>query len=576
MSNNVNKLTRELIDNWVIEEVNKLEIEYKKANNIINENRIIFKQRFGINALLEEGLNFLKLMFNKCIIGLPLKEQSLLYTLEYGYKNWEDAEKVFGNVEEAPYKYPVYSDQKKVNDYWYLGNKKNKEDKENITDDKAIEIALEFRKNLALCIDIIVENSTNLINKEDYLNLFIKLSAVIPNFINENWIIKYFHMLFPTIFPATFGKEAQDHILKYLKLDTSEEQFERLFFIMSYIKKLKISPYSFARLCHLIRNNKTKIKIMEKITKKYGINEIIYGVPGSGKSHLIKNEYCNNDEFIERIVFHPDYTYSDFVGQILPKLNDEGNIEYSFNPGPFTRIVKKAYENKEKMWYLIIEEINRGNAPAIFGDIFQLLDRNENGESEYSISNSEIAKEIFKDESKKIRIPSNLSIICTMNTSDQNVFTLDTAFQRRWNMRLVSNNFDESESDFAKTKILDTSVTWKKFINVINSTILNKSIQLSSSEDKRLGTHFVSKNDLLMSKDNQYKNSLFSQKVLRYLWDDAFKFNKEDLFNIVDVNNLEGIIENFSRSKEDDRFRAIFKDNICELLFSNEENNKGI
>jgi len=134
---------------------------------------------------------------------------------------------------------------------------------------------------------------------------------------------------------------------------------------------------------------------------------------------------------LERIIFHPDYTYSDFVGQILPRVNEDSSVSYEFTPGPFTNILKKAYLNPEKEYFLIIEEINRGNAPAIFGDIFQLLDRNKDGASEYEITNNDVANIIYGDKNHKVSIPSNMSILCTMNTSDQNVFTLDTAFQRR-------------------------------------------------------------------------------------------------------------------------------------------------
>ena len=212
--------------------------------------------------------------------------------------------------------------------------------------------------------------------------------------------------------------------------------------------------------------------------KTGGTNVILYGVPGAGKSWTIKNHYCSDESLMERLVFHPDYTYSDFVGQIIPKLDTDGNVNYIFSPGPFTKIVKKAYWNPDKMFYLVIEEINRGNAPAIFGDIFQLLDRDVNGASEYAITNADIAKVVYQDENHKVTIPSNLTILCTMNTSDQNVFTLDTAFQRRWNMRLIQNKFldDASERAFAETKILDTDVTWEKFFTEINAMILRKNI----------------------------------------------------------------------------------------------------
>lgn len=298
-----------------------------------------------------------------------------------------------------------------------------------------------------------------------------------------------------------------------------------------------------------------------------GTNIILYGVPGAGKSWTIKNDYCNDANLMERLVFHPDYTYSDFVGQILPTVAEDGSVSYVFTPGPFTKLVCKAYRNPDKMFYLIIEEINRGNAPAIFGDIFQLLDRNQAGGSEYEITNADIARIVYEDDSHKVSIPSNMSILCTMNTSDQNVFTLDTAFQRRWNMRLIKNRFQDNqdEQNFAETMILDTSVTWEHFFTEINKIVLTKNIRMTSSEDKRLGTHFVAKEDLLIGDGSERQISRFPEKVLKYLWDDAFKFTKEDVFDLDKVKSLEDVIELFVSSEKNDRF-LVFKENIFNTL----------
>ena len=300
---------------------------------------------------------------------------------------------------------------------------------------------------------------------------------------------------------------------------------------------------------------------------KGGTNIILYGVPGAGKSRTIKHEYCDDESRIERLVFHPDYTYSDFVGQILPIVSEDGNVSYKFSAGPFTKLVRKAYINPDKMYYLIIEEVNRGNAPAIFGDVFQLLDRDKDGNSEYKITNSDIAKIVYRNGNHMVSIPSNMCILCTMNTSDQNVFTLDTAFQRRWSMRLIKNKFHNTaeEQRFADTKILDTDVTWKKFFTEINSLILNKNIRMTSSEDKRLGTHFVLEKDLAMGDGNERQVSRFPEKVLKYLWDDAFKFTKEDIFDLEKVKSLEDVIDLFVTSTGNDRFR-VFKENIYSSL----------
>lgn len=152
----------------------------------------------------------------------------------------------------------------------------------------------------------------------------------------------------------------------------------------------------------------TSLEDLEDMRVTGGANVLLYGVPGSGKSWTIEQDYCSDESRMERLVFHPDYTYSDFIGQILPNVSD-GIVSYKFTEGPFTSLVKKAYTNPEKMFYLIIEEINRGNAPAIFGEVFQLLDRDDDGTSEYGITNVDISNIVYGNPNKKVRIPSNMS-----------------------------------------------------------------------------------------------------------------------------------------------------------------------
>ena len=261
----------------------------------------------------------------------------------------------------------------------------------------------------------------------------------------------------------------------------------------------------------------------------------------------------------------------------------DGIVSYKFTEGPFTSLLKKAYTNPEKMFYLIIEEINRGNAPAIFGEVFQLLDRKDDGTSEYGITNVDIANIVYNNPNKKVRIPSNMSIIGTMNTSDQNVFTLDTAFQRRWNMRMIENTFEGH--DYARTTILDTSVTWQRFWEVINNEIVTKNIRMTSSEDKRLGTYFVraadleyheeaDNNDLSEKEQIQARllNYRFAEKVLKYLWDDAFKFSREDIFKNTIYKSLEEVVNHFnSRSSAkatgNDRL-DVFKEEIIDAFLT--------
>ena len=345
-----------------------------------------------------------------------------------------------------------------------------------------------------------------------------------------------------------------------------------------------------------------------------GCNVLLYGVPGSGKSWTIEHEYCKKDTNVERLVFHPDYTYSDFIGQILPNVDDEGQVSYKFTPGPFTNILADAYRNPDKEYILIIEEINRGNAPAIFGEVFQLLDRKTEirdfdddgypiGTSEYGITNANIAKIVYGDSKHKVRIPSNLSILGTMNTSDQNVFTLDTAFQRRWEMRLIENNFEHVDRNLADAEILDTGITWEVFCTQINNIIVGNNARMTSAEDKRLGAYFVHLRDLKYKpemgnlSDGEYdalrtkeqdksiteaekerldairdamkQNRKFPEKVIKYLWDDAFKFNREVVFETSQFQSLEQVIRTFMYAEKMDRF-AMFKENV-RAAFTNPE-----
>lgn len=265
-------------------------------------------------------------------------------------------------------------------------------------------------------------------------------------------------------------------------------------------------------------------------------NILLYGVPGCGKSYTIKTEYCDDDDHMERAVFHPDYTYSDFVGQILPRV-DDGRIEYRFEPGPFTRILKKAIETPDESFYLVVEEINRGNAPAIFGDIFQLLDRDESGCSEYGVSNENISNYVYGDVTTKIKIPGNLFVLATMNTSDQNVFTLDTAFKRRWTMRMVENNIDACE--YAGHQICAWGITWGTFAKTINQKITELGENNLSNEDNRLGAYFVREADL-----NDAER--FGEKILMYLWNDAFKFDHDKVFK-AEYRTLDELIAGFIR-----------------------------
>lgn len=351
-----------------------------------------------------------------------------------------------------------------------------------------------------------------------------------------------------------------------------------------------------------VDDNSLKDRILEKSFTPSQI--IYYGVPGCGKSKKImdlldiakqKGEITDEEKQVVRVVFHPEYTNADFVGQVMPVVKPAGGVDYDFAAGPFTRILARAYANPTKPYFLVIEEINRGNAAAIFGEIFQLLDRHKKGESDsvggnlytagwskYFVDhvdvNGKISAEIAgteygSDEEKPavnftantaIRLPPNLSIYATMNTSDQNVFTLDNAFKRRFDSELVKNTLDgEQHKAQRETKIENTGVTWGTFWEKVNDLILEKNTSMISSEDKRLGAYFIigeEKTDAAGDKYREISRKLFGEKVLEYLWDDAFKYKRKEIF-AESCKSVESLIENF----EEGGFTAIFKDEILGL-----------
>ena len=285
-------------------------------------------------------------------------------------------------------------------------------------------------------------------------------------------------------------------------------------------------------------------------------NFLLYGVPGCGKSFHVEDEYerkITNEQCKVRVVFHPDYTYSDFVGQLMPVLKkvpdeQEEKLQYKFIPGPFTRILQLAETYKDQQCLLIIEELNRGNAPAIFGEIFQLLDRNDDGTSRYGIYNSDIAEKVYGDKNKSIKLPPNLTIVATMNTSDQNVFTMDTAFQRRWQMKHIPNRFtgeslDEKTINHVAKHLPNSAISWGVFAQTVNKKMHTANLGFGGTDDKSLGVYFATDNDL----DDAER---FAEKVLKYLWDDAFKLGRQALFSNCS-EGLSSVIEAYEDAKGD-------------------------
>lgn len=279
-------------------------------------------------------------------------------------------------------------------------------------------------------------------------------------------------------------------------------------------------------------------------------NRILFGAPGTGKSFTLNHEkdvlLAEGGEY-ERVTFHPDYSYANFVGTYKPvPCKDNGDkdaITYSYVPGPFMRTYVKALQNSKtgapKPFLLMIEEINRANVAAVFGDVFQLLDRGDDEVSDYPIQASEDIKKYLAGELggnpedySEIRIPDNMFIWATMNSADQGVFPMDTAFKRRWDFTYLGIN--DSEAGIVDKKVTlgqgeySRNVEWNVLRKAINEELLTYKV----NEDKLMGPYFISKKNLPEGNeiDPVLFTRIFKNKVLMYLFDDAAKQKRPSLF----------------------------------------------
>lgn len=259
------------------------------------------------------------------------------------------------------------------------------------------------------------------------------------------------------------------------------------------------------------------------ITGSNTIQTIYYGCPGTGKSHQVKDltEGLDNEKIIKlddgtinvfRTTFHPDYDYSTFVGCYKP-VKENGVLDYKFVPQVFTNAYVTAKKHPDTPVYLIIEEINRGNCAQIFGDLFQLLDR-ENGESKFPIDAEEELMKYLRDEAQldeyiKIKLPANFNIYATMNTSDQSLFPMDSAFKRRWEMKYIKIDYTNTEADYT-FNVGGKDYHWLDYLPCINDKIT----LATDSEDKQMGEFFIRSN---------MSTTEFKNKVMFYLWNDVCK-----------------------------------------------------
>jgi len=304
-------------------------------------------------------------------------------------------------------------------------------------------------------------------------------------------------------------------------------------------------------------NNYNDISVNNEVDSILSKNLILYGAPGTGKSfklNELKEKYFKMPWLYKRVTFYPNYSYAQFVGAYKPSpcykegteytvknifgnIIDEPIINYEYIAGPFLTMILKAIINPSNNYLLIIEEINRGDAASIFGDLFQILDRDSNGESEYRIAlsnelkhhiDSNISDEYgqLKEEllEQGLYLPKNLYIWATMNSADQGVHPLDSAFKRRWDFKYI--NIDE-KSELIQNKFVNIngigSIEWNKFRQELNKKMLADNIK----EDKLIGPFFIK---LKAIENQELFDEVFKNKLLMYLCEDVYRHGKDRLF----------------------------------------------
>lgn len=373
------------------------------------------------------------------------------------------------------------------------------------------------------------------------------------------------------------SKDLKDYFLETLHLKSDEnlgdyfaiKKKNSAIYILYYIPKSTLFSnfFSIASSDQFLFIPEDLEKIEEKPETLIPRQIIYYGAPGTGKSHSVKRETEEWEKKgrVVRTTFHPDSDYSTFVGAYKPTTESvqrydiynkpitkdgqpvmEQVITYEFVAQAFLHAYINAWKNREEPEFLIIEEINRGNCAQIFGDLFQLLDRGDDGYSEYSVrADKDLQKhltnafaDVVLDDYPKVKsgevliLPKNLYLRATMNTSDQSLFPIDSAFKRRWDWKYVpiaKGNDNGVELDW-KIAIDSEKYDWWTFIEAVNKHIFGT----TNSEDKQLGFFFCK------AKDNIIDAETFVGKVIFYLWNDVFKdygfddpifVDKEDVMN---------------------------------------------
>lgn len=315
----------------------------------------------------------------------------------------------------------------------------------------------------------------------------------------------------------------------------------------------------------------TQAKAQDDSTEPAGpIQLILFGSPGTGKSYRVENVIAKslNSPTIFKTVFHPEYTYGDFMGKLLPYTNESGKVTYRYYPGHFMRALAVAlmlhYEQPDAPQdvLLVIDEINRGNSAAIFGAVFQLLDRDADGWSSYHVDVSDMEKLALLKEmgavqethisggkkteswtlgakdlteypaNQRVKLPPNFNIVCTMNTSDESIYYMDSAFKRRWSWEYVEAN-DGLDEELAAVTIEGTDKKWTAFVDKLNEFITSHHDLIRKVEDKQIGYYFIK------AKQKTIPKSEIQNKLMFFLWDTVFSRSRSTLAALLQVNGAD-------------------------------------
>lgn len=356
------------------------------------------------------------------------------------------------------------------------------------------------------------------------------------------------------------------------KLNESPSEIQRMLKLRGNNTFIEVSEDSYNTLISSMAQKATSLMQSFVIGKAKTVNaetgyktdfkreRIFFGAPGTGKSFKMnkdREELLKNGGEFERVTFYPDYSYANFVGTYkpTPTKDSEGKdaITYKYVPGPFMRLLVEALKNSRtdniQPYLLLIEEINRADVASVFGDVFQLLDRNDKFISQYPIYVTEDMKKYLHDMlgdcgtyEKELVLPDNFFIWATMNSADQGVFPIDTAFKRRWNFEYIGINDPMAVNRIKdRTVVLGTgkherTIKWNDLRVSINNQLLDWGI----NEDKLLGPYFINTDDYTENDiiDPDKFRDVFKNKVLMYLFEDAAKGRRKDLFKECEKRNL--------------------------------------